>query len=278
VRHATALGDAQQAEAVAPHASELRDAERPENVSREADEREAIAPEVPPQAGRPNEEAEHDALQRDARQRAAVRRAAQLHAAEQREADNRHPSPREPLVPNRDLGELELRELDLREREPGEPGSGEHRYFSLSSPRRAPRGPDLGDRRRRAYRNEPSAPTSLAPHSAPTAVSSTVPDSPAWPDAPERERVLRARVRDIARTQPEWGHRLAWGALLHEGWQVDRKEIRALWRAEGLPGPGHQAVGPRAIGSFTRTTDPRDDGAREDDERAPRSPPATTTT
>lgn len=282
LEHEIPLREAEQAEAAALREVELREAERREETWREADRLDVVAREERLRAGRPDDQT-HDAPQRDASHRAGLRRAAELHAAEQREAERSQPTQLKPLLPNRELGERELRELEPRKREPGEQPAREYRYFSLTSTPQVPRSPDVGDRRRRGYRPAQSAPVAVVSRSQPASTAPTARSSEGadhrvaeWPQAAERELVLRTRLRDIARAQPGWGHRLAWGALLREGWKVDRKEIRALWRDEGLQGPRHRPVEPKAVGSFTGTT-AYGDPAWEDDERTPRNPPPTST-
>lgn len=59
---------------------------------------------------------------------------------------------------------------------------------------------------------------------------------PCRPRPPEEEK-LRRRLRAIARRHPRWGWRMAHRRLLREGWTLNRKRTRRLWRLEGLRRP-----------------------------------------
>jgi transposase InsO family protein len=48
------------------------------------------------------------------------------------------------------------------------------------------------------------------------------------------DAVLRGRLRELSRERPRWGYRRAHAVLREEGWQVNRKRVQRLWRAEGL--------------------------------------------
>jgi putative transposase len=54
------------------------------------------------------------------------------------------------------------------------------------------------------------------------------------PTEPERDRVLRAELRQLSRDHPRWGYRRAHAVLGEQGWRVNRKAIHRLWREEGL--------------------------------------------
>jgi putative transposase len=56
------------------------------------------------------------------------------------------------------------------------------------------------------------------------------------PSRPENER-LAVRLREIAREYPRWGWKKAHHILLREGWTVNRKRTRRVWRQEGLRRP-----------------------------------------
>lgn len=51
------------------------------------------------------------------------------------------------------------------------------------------------------------------------------------------EAKLRRRLRQIAKTHPRWGWKTAHDVLLREGWALNRKRTRRLWRTEGLKRP-----------------------------------------
>ena len=48
---------------------------------------------------------------------------------------------------------------------------------------------------------------------------------------------LRARLRRISRERPRWGYRRAHQLLLDDGWQLNIKRTRRVWREEGLRVP-----------------------------------------
>jgi putative transposase len=54
------------------------------------------------------------------------------------------------------------------------------------------------------------------------------------------DAVLRARLREISRERPRWGYRRAHALLLADGWVVNGKRIRRLWREEGLRVPARK--------------------------------------
>jgi putative transposase len=54
--------------------------------------------------------------------------------------------------------------------------------------------------------------------------------------SPEEDR-LRRRLRAIARRHPRWGWKMAHQVLVREGWSINRKRTRRLWRDEGLRRP-----------------------------------------
>lgn len=52
----------------------------------------------------------------------------------------------------------------------------------------------------------------------------------------ENERLAR-RLREIAKEHPRWGWKTAHQILRREGWMVNRKRTRRIWRQEGLRRP-----------------------------------------
>ncbi len=54
---------------------------------------------------------------------------------------------------------------------------------------------------------------------------------------PAEEEQLREWLRAFARARPRWGARRATSELRLEGWQVNHKKVRRLWRDEGLQVP-----------------------------------------
>ena len=49
-----------------------------------------------------------------------------------------------------------------------------------------------------------------------------------------RDRHLSRALRIVARRDPSWGYRLAWGYLRLRGWRVNVKRVYRLWRLNGL--------------------------------------------
>lgn len=59
---------------------------------------------------------------------------------------------------------------------------------------------------------------------------------PRRPPSTEEQR-LAARLRQIAREHPRWGWKTAHQILLREGWNINRKRTRRIWRQEACGGP-----------------------------------------
>jgi putative transposase len=55
--------------------------------------------------------------------------------------------------------------------------------------------------------------------------------------APADDAKLRSRLRQIARRHTRWGWRMAHALLLREGWVINKKRTRRVWREEGLRRP-----------------------------------------
>lgn len=53
----------------------------------------------------------------------------------------------------------------------------------------------------------------------------------------EDDVALRARLRAISRQRPRWGYRRAHQLLLDDGWELNIKRTRRVWREEGLRVP-----------------------------------------
>ena len=45
---------------------------------------------------------------------------------------------------------------------------------------------------------------------------------------------MRIRIRDLAHARPRFGYLRIWVLLRREGWRVNRKRVRRLYRLEGL--------------------------------------------
>jgi len=48
------------------------------------------------------------------------------------------------------------------------------------------------------------------------------------------QSALRLRIRDLAHARPRFGHQRIWVLLRREGWPVNRKRVRRLYRLDGL--------------------------------------------
>lgn len=53
----------------------------------------------------------------------------------------------------------------------------------------------------------------------------------------DAEQRLARRLREIAKEHPRWGWKTAHEILLREGWTINRKRTRRVWRQEGLRRP-----------------------------------------
>ncbi len=53
----------------------------------------------------------------------------------------------------------------------------------------------------------------------------------------EGDQRLASRLREIAKEHPRWGWKTAHEILLREGWSINRKRTRRIWRQEGLRRP-----------------------------------------
>jgi putative transposase len=74
------------------------------------------------------------------------------------------------------------------------------------------------------------------------------------PVEPDRDRALRAELRQLSRTHPRWGYRRAHAVLREQGWMVNRKAIQRLWREEGLRVPTRRRKRQR-LGASTTPAD-----------------------
>jgi putative transposase len=100
----------------------------------------------------------------------------------------------------------------------------------------------------------------------------------AWYRRPSEARlqtVLRRRIRELAHARPRFGYLRIWVLLRREGWLVNRKRVRRLYRLEGLQlrmrvrrrkhialhrGPAPTPVGPRERWSMDFVHDAFADG------------------
>ena len=58
----------------------------------------------------------------------------------------------------------------------------------------------------------------------------------AWyaPSQAKDQTALRLRIKDLARDRPRFGYLRIWVLLRREGWAVNRKRVRRLYRLDGL--------------------------------------------
>lgn len=75
---------------------------------------------------------------------------------------------------------------------------------------------------------------------------------PARPEPTEDEK-LRRRLREFARRHPRLGWRKAHDVVRREGWTVNHKRLRRLWREEGLRRPPPRKAKQRRPGSSDGT-------------------------
>lgn len=69
------------------------------------------------------------------------------------------------------------------------------------------------------------------------------------PQPSDEEQRLRAWLRQFAVDRPRWGWRRAHVGLREQGWRVNRKRVRRLWREEGLRVPARKRKKPhRGVG------------------------------
>jgi putative transposase len=51
---------------------------------------------------------------------------------------------------------------------------------------------------------------------------------------------LASRMRNLSQDKPRYGYRRVWALLRREGWEVNKKRVLRLWRAQGLKVPKKQ--------------------------------------
>jgi putative transposase len=61
------------------------------------------------------------------------------------------------------------------------------------------------------------------------------------PVARDEQATLARRIEELAGTHPRFGYRRIWALLVREGWSVNKKAVRRIWRLSGL-----RLAGPRA--------------------------------
>jgi putative transposase len=61
------------------------------------------------------------------------------------------------------------------------------------------------------------------------------------PATHDEQAALARRIEEIAGTHPRYGYRRIWALLVRDGWSVNKKAVRRIWRTSGL-----KLAGPRA--------------------------------
>jgi putative transposase len=61
------------------------------------------------------------------------------------------------------------------------------------------------------------------------------------PIARDERAALARRIEDLSGAHPRFGYRRIWALLVREGWSVNKKAVRRVWRTSGL-----KLAGPRA--------------------------------
>ena len=67
------------------------------------------------------------------------------------------------------------------------------------------------------------------------------PASGTRPSRSDDQAALARRIEELAGTHPRFGYRRIWALLAREGWSVNKKAVRRIWRLSGL-----KLAGPRA--------------------------------
>ena len=55
------------------------------------------------------------------------------------------------------------------------------------------------------------------------------------------QAALARRIEELAGTHPRFGYRRIWALLVREGWSINKKAVRRVWRLSGL-----KLAGPKA--------------------------------
>jgi putative transposase len=58
----------------------------------------------------------------------------------------------------------------------------------------------------------------------------------------DEQVALARRIEELAAAHPRFGYRRIWALLVREGWSVNKKAVRRIWRQSGL-----KLAGPRAV-------------------------------
>ena len=65
---------------------------------------------------------------------------------------------------------------------------------------------------------------------------------PLIPVLRDEQAALARRIEELARVHPRYGYRRIWALLDREGWSVNKKAVRRIWRQSGLKLAKPQAV------------------------------------
>ena len=58
----------------------------------------------------------------------------------------------------------------------------------------------------------------------------------------DEQAALARRIEELAGAHPRYGYRRIWALLDREGWSVNKKAVRRIWRQSGLKLAQPQAV------------------------------------
>src|SRR5215475_15065695 len=68
----------------------------------------------------------------------------------------------------------------------------------------------------------------------------------------DEEVALARRIEELAGAHPRYGYRRIWALLVREGWTVNKKAVRRIYRELGLKVPGRGPI-PSPAASMGRT-------------------------
>ena len=75
------------------------------------------------------------------------------------------------------------------------------------------------------------------------------------------QAALARRIEELAGTHPRFGYRRIWALLVREGWSVNKKAVRRIWRLSGLKLADHVPI-PSPAARTGRTPTPVTSGRR----------------
>ena len=75
----------------------------------------------------------------------------------------------------------------------------------------------------------------------------------------DEQAALARRIEELAGAHPRYGYRRIWALLDREGWSVNKKAVRRIWRQSGLkagPAAGRPQAPPTAWAGSERLSSP----------------------